>query len=113
MSFSESIDTKRETFFRWGVLYGSFDEKLGFGHSSIVSMKYASDESVGGTRIPPPERLVMKSFTLGLLGAAALATTILLVRQSKDATESEPRVIPAGETQPSTISLDRIRELGL
>lgn len=55
----------------------------------------------------------MKSFTLGLLGAAALATTILLVRQSKDATQNEPRVIPAGETQPSTISLERIRELGL
>lgn len=55
----------------------------------------------------------MKSFTLGLLGAAALATTILLVRQSKEATQSEPRVIPAGETQPSTISLERIRELGL
>jgi hypothetical protein len=55
----------------------------------------------------------MKSFTLGLLGAAALATTILLVRQSKDAMQSQPRVSPAGETQPSTISLERIRELGL
>ncbi|MDX1495526.1 MAG: hypothetical protein R3253_15770 [Longimicrobiales bacterium] len=56
----------------------------------------------------------MKSFTLGLLGAAALATTILLVRQtSKDALQGEPRVIPAGETQPGAISLERIRELGL
>jgi len=55
----------------------------------------------------------MKSFALGLLGAAALATTILLVRQTKDATQDQPRVIPAGESQPSTISLERIREAGL
>lgn len=80
---------------------------------SIVSMERAFDESVGSMRFTITGELVMKSFTLGLLGAAALATTILLVRQSKDATQSEPRVIPAGETQPSTISLERIRELGL
>ena len=55
----------------------------------------------------------MKSFTLGLLGAAALATTILLVRQSKEVGQSEAQAIPAGETQPTTISLERIRELGL
>lgn len=54
---------------------------------------------------------VMKKFAIGLLSAAALATTILLVRQQKEDTEL-PRLIPAGETQ-STISLERIRELGL
>lgn len=54
----------------------------------------------------------MKSFTLGLLGAAALATTILLVRQQRDDTKGE-RLLPAGESQSTTISLERIRELGL
>jgi len=55
----------------------------------------------------------MRKFTVGLLSAAALATTILLVRQQKQVEEKEPAAIPAGETQPTNISLDRIRELGL
>ncbi|HSH74806.1 MAG TPA: hypothetical protein VLA09_03895 [Longimicrobiales bacterium] len=57
----------------------------------------------------------MKNFTLGLLSAAAIATTILLVRQP---TEEEvdtrgPRLVPAGESLPADFSLERIRELGL
>jgi hypothetical protein len=59
------------------------------------------------------QRYRMKNFAIGLLSAAALATTILLVRQRKGLELREPRLIPAGETQPSTLSLDRIRELGL
>ncbi len=55
----------------------------------------------------------MKKLTIGLLGAAALATTILLVRQQKEVDAKDPRLVPAGETQPTTISLERIRELGL
>lgn len=55
----------------------------------------------------------MKKFAIGLLTAAALATTILLVRQEKEPQQKTAGLIPAGETQPTTISLDRIRELGL
>lgn len=55
----------------------------------------------------------MKSFALGLLGAAAVATTILLVRQQKEVTPKDSRPIAAGERRPTTISLQRIRELGL
>lgn len=55
----------------------------------------------------------MKNFAIGLLSAAALATTILLVRQQKEVESRDPGLIPAGETQPTTLSLDRIRELGL
>lgn len=55
----------------------------------------------------------MKNFAIGILGAAALATTILLVRQQKEVELRDPRLIPAGETQPTNISLERIRELGL
>jgi hypothetical protein len=55
----------------------------------------------------------MKNLAIGLLGAAALATTILLVRQAKEVEPSNVRVIPTGETQPTTFSLERIRELGL
>ena len=53
----------------------------------------------------------MKNFAIGLLSAAAVATTILLVRQQKVDTKL-PSLIPAGETQ-APISLERIRELGL
>ncbi len=55
----------------------------------------------------------MRKFAIGLLGAAALATTILLVRQQKEVEGRDVRLIPAGETQPTSISLERIRELGL
>ena len=56
----------------------------------------------------------MKKFTLGLLGALAVATTVLLVRQQKEVEGGkETRLVPAGETKPSELSLERIRELGL
>jgi len=55
----------------------------------------------------------MKTFTLGLLSAVALTTTLLLVRQQKELAARSPRLVPAGETQPANVSLDRIRELGL
>jgi len=54
----------------------------------------------------------MNKFTLGLLSAAALATTILLVRQQKVEGPKEQKFAP-GESQPAQLSLERIRELGL
>ena len=55
----------------------------------------------------------MRKWAVGLLGAAALATTILLVRQQKQVETQTAQIIPAGENEPATISLKRIRELGL
>jgi len=52
-------------------------------------------------------------FTLGLLSAAAITTTILLVRQQKEVGSKISRLVHAGETQPTDLSLERIRELGL
>jgi hypothetical protein len=54
----------------------------------------------------------MMKFALGLLSAAAVATTILLVRQQKDVELRGPR-LASGEAQPSQLSIERIRELGL
>jgi len=54
----------------------------------------------------------MKKFAFGLLSAAALATTFLLVRQQKEGVPRGPSVA-SGETQPTHLSVDRIRELGL
>jgi hypothetical protein len=56
----------------------------------------------------------MKKLTLGLLGAMAVATTVLLVRQQKEMEGGkDARLLPAGETRPVELSLERIRELGL
>ncbi len=53
----------------------------------------------------------MKNFAMGLLSAAAVAATILLMRQQREA-DRHVRLVPAGDT-PSTISLERMREAGL
>ncbi len=53
----------------------------------------------------------MKKFAIGLLSVAALATSILLVRQEKEETKL-PKVTSPDEAQ-LPISLERIRELGL
>ncbi|MGD8321051.1 MAG: hypothetical protein PVJ02_11360 [Gemmatimonadota bacterium] len=54
----------------------------------------------------------MRSLAAGIIGAAALAAGILLVRQVKQDPDARPRVTPAGESQPAMISLDRIRAQG-
>ncbi len=55
----------------------------------------------------------MKTFAIGLLSAAALTTTNLLVRQQREAKQEAPELVPAGESRPASISLERIREAGL
>ena len=57
---------------------------------------------------------MMKNFAIGLLGAAALATTILLVRQQNELERHrDARLVQSGEVHRSNISLERIREAGL
>lgn len=55
----------------------------------------------------------MRTLTVSLLGAAAIAASLLLLRQQREPEEPrQPRIAPAGETVPATISLERLRELG-
>ena len=54
----------------------------------------------------------MKNVAVGLLGAAAVATTILLVRQQRVVEPTDVRLVPTGESR-ATLSLERIREAGL
>ena len=54
----------------------------------------------------------MKKFAIGLLSAAALATTVLLVRQQREAEIKGPQ-LATGEPQPTQLSIERMRELGL
>jgi len=54
----------------------------------------------------------LRTLTVGLLGAAAIAAGLILVRQPRGSDPDRPTDVPAGETHPGTISLDRIRALG-
>jgi hypothetical protein len=54
----------------------------------------------------------LRSFAVGLLGAVAVTAGLMLVRQHRDAEAEGPSYVPAGETQPATISLERIRAKG-
>ena len=55
----------------------------------------------------------MRTLTVSLLGAAAVAASLLLLlQQREDPTRLVQRVVPPGETLPSEISLDRLRERG-
>lgn len=56
----------------------------------------------------------MKKLVVGLLGASALATTLLLVRQQREPIEVKgPRALPgAGEAPQQQVSLERLRAVG-
>ena len=55
----------------------------------------------------------IRKVTLGLLGAAAALGGILLIRQQKLDPPKEAIDVPAGESSPGTLSLERVRELGI
>ena len=55
----------------------------------------------------------MRALTVGLIGAAALVAGILIVREIRAGDDmSRYRALRAGETEPSYLSLERIRSLG-
>lgn len=56
----------------------------------------------------------IRTLTVSLIGAAALAAAgLLLVRTTREEEIQRPKlVVPPGETQPVTISPERIRALG-
>jgi len=50
--------------------------------------------------------------TVSLIGAAALAAGLVLIRQQRQVDPHRLREVPPGETLPTEISLDRLRESG-
>ncbi len=56
---------------------------------------------------------IIRKVTLGILGAAAVVASLLLIRQTKQITPKETVDVPAGEAVPGSISLERLRELGI
>ena len=68
-----------------------------------------------GKQTPRPPRIIgghIRTFTVSLIGAAALAAGPLLLRQQKQVESPRLKEVPAGESVPSEISLERLRELG-
>ena len=61
----------------------------------------------------PPRSLIMRALTVGLIGAAALVAGILIVREIRAGDDTpRSRELRAGESEPSYLSLERIRKLG-
>ena len=58
-----------------------------------------------------PEAAI-RTFFVSLIGAAAFTAGLVLFRQQKQVESIRPRAVPAGETVPRAISLERLRELG-
>ena len=56
----------------------------------------------------------IRTLAVSIVSAAAVAAGVLLIRQRGEEVEANPEnIVPAGETVPGTISLDRVRELGI
>ena len=55
----------------------------------------------------------IRKFAYSLLGAAALAAGLLLIRQQKQEDLKVAGELAPGESVPSEISLERLRELGI
>ena len=53
----------------------------------------------------------IRAFVVSLIGVAAVTAGVFLFRQQKQAAPRS-REVPAGESTPGTISLERMRELG-
>ena len=59
----------------------------------------------------PSEEAIIRKLTLGIVGAAAVAAGLLLMRQQK---QSQPKeAIAEAESASGTLKLERMRELGL
>ena len=70
----------------------------------------------GGWAAESPERTgegSIRKVAYSLLGAAALAAGLLLIRQQKQEDLKVAGELAPGESVPSEISLERLRELGI
>lgn len=96
-----------------GPLGGCFgglwpDSNEGIRHMArMVQEHYATDHNAGG---------VIRKITVSLIGTAALAAGLVLLRQGTARPSLETATVeevPPGEEVPGKIRLDRLRELGI
>lgn len=62
--------------------------------------------------LPPASEAVIRTLLVSLLGAAALAAGFVLIRQTSPQPLPRYQDSHAGENEPGTISLERLRALG-
>lgn len=55
---------------------------------------------------------MFRRVTAGVLGAVAVAASMVMIRSSKETVDPTQSMIPAGESVPAVIHPDRLRELG-
>lgn len=56
----------------------------------------------------------IRTLAVSLMSAAAVAAGFILIRQQRvEVSAGSENVVPAGETVPGAISLERVRELGI
>lgn len=57
----------------------------------------------------------IRTLAVSIVSAAAVAAGLLLIRGTRqdEIPQGAENVVPAGETVPGTLSLDRVRELGI
>lgn len=55
----------------------------------------------------------IRTLVVSLIGAAAVAAGLVLLRQQKDSEIEEAAKVPAGERVPATIVLEKIRNAGI
>ena len=56
---------------------------------------------------------MVKRMTMGLIGAVAVAASVILIRSQKEEQDHATEVIPPGESVPGEIHLEKLRELGI
>ncbi len=55
---------------------------------------------------------MFRRFAAGIVGAAAVAVSLVVLRSEKQVEDTPARAVPAGESVPAEIQPDRLRELG-
>ena len=74
--------------------------------------KYALPGIVRSLRTADPGGPI-RTLIVSLLGAAALTAGFFVIRHQREAEDELKNQIPAGEKTARTVSLDKLRELGL
>lgn len=62
---------------------------------------------------PEPSEAEIRTFVVSLIGAAAVAAGLVLLRQQKESEMNDAAQIFPGERVPATIVLERLRNAGI
>ncbi len=94
---------------------GTFPTGQAFQHPHSASIRgmVPAVEEVSACHEPFRREVLIRAFVVSLLGAATLTAGVVLIRLRRRARTAGPLYAPAGGTTTHTVSLERLRELGL